>query len=214
MFDILFSFNFIWIAALIIVFATATAYFCLFLHRHLLYIPAAEWLTEHIYCPIIRVFLLILMAFLLFPLIIENTSYSQLFQLFYQPDFLINMVNILFLSSLIFSFIGILNHSAVAMPILSCIATGLFYQHQVAIPAHVEFSWLTGGSVFGKILLWMILIYMSSRWLSETISEWIDLRFMVTDSKNLISDINYLVLQMPIVLLYGHSLVLQTVEFT
>ncbi len=210
MFDILFSFNFVWIAALIIVLATAIAYFCLFLHRHLLYIPAAEWLTEHIYCPIIRVFLLILMAFLLFPLMFENISYSQLFQLFFQPNFLINMINILFLSSLIFSFIAILNHSAVAMPILSCIATGLFFQHQLAIPAQLEFSWITSGSVFGKILLWMILTYMLSSWLSETISEWIDLRFMVTDSKNLITDINYFVLQIPIVLVYGQSLVLQT----
>ncbi|MBT3203584.1 MAG: hypothetical protein HOM14_19565 [Gammaproteobacteria bacterium] len=209
MFDILFSFSFVWITVLTIILATAIAYFCIFLHQQFLYISAAEWLAEHIYCPTLRVLLLMFMAFLLFPLMIENTGYSQLFQLFFQPDFLINMVNILFLSSLIFSFITILNQSVTAMPILSCIATGLFYQHQIAIPAQVEFSWIPTGSAFGKIVVWMILTYMLSRWLSETISEWIDLRFMVTESKNLVTDISYLVLQMPVILAYGQSLAIQ-----
>ena len=123
------------------------------------------------------------------------------------------MVNILFLSSLIFSFITIFNQSATAMPILSCIATGLFYQHQVAIPAQVEFSWVPTGSAFGKIVVWIILTYFLSRWLSETISKWIDLRFMVTESKNLVTDISYLVLQMPVILAYGQSLAIQSTAF-
>lgn len=212
MFDILFSFNFVWISAVIIVLSTAVAYICIFLNKQFLYITAAEWLTEHVYCPVAKVLLLMLMAFLLFPLMIESTSYSQLFQLFFKPDFLINMLNILFFSSLLFTFLPGLNHPAFAMPILGCIATGLLFMHQVAIPAQIDFSWLPDGSAFLRIVFLMILTYMISHWMNETVSQWVDLKFMVTESKNLITDINYLIFQMPVVLAYGQSLALQTVD--
>ena len=210
MFDILFSFNFVWIATLIIILSTAVAYLCILLHNHFLYIPTAEWLSEHIYCPLSRVLLLMLMAFLLFPLIVENTSYSSLFQLFFHSHFLMNMVNILFFSSLIFSFIPVLSHPAFGMPISGCIATALFYFHQVTIPAQIEFDWLPSGGAFGYIVILMIMTYLLGNWLSEIVSEWIDQKFIVTESKNLVTDINYLIFQMPVILAYGQSLALQS----
>lgn len=212
MFEILFSFKFIWIALLIMLLSTSVAFLCIFLHRHFLYIPTAEWLSEHIYCPLIRVLLLMLMAFLLFPLMLEQITYSQLLELFFKKDFLINMVNILFFSGLIFSFIPVLNHPALGIPILGCIATALFYLHQIAIPANIEFDWVPSGGAFINIIFLMIITHMLGKWMSDSVSSWIDQKFIVIQSKNLVTDVNYLIFQMPVILAYGQSLSLQSVN--
>ena len=150
-----------------------------------------------------------LMAFLLFPLMFENTSYSQLFQLFFLSNFLINMVNILFISSLLISFLPLLSHPAFSMPLLGCIATGLFYFHEIALPTQIEFDWIPSGGAFGNIVLLMIITHLLGNWLSDTVSEWIDQKFIVNDSKHLVTDINYLIFQMPVILAYGQSLAIQ-----
>lgn len=209
MFDILFSFQFIGIAFLLIVLSIAIAFACTLLHKQLLYTPAGEWMIEHIYCPLSKVLLMMLMAFLLFPLIETTTRYGQLFELFSQEDFVIDMMNILFFGGLLLSFLPLLSHSALATPILGCIASGLLFLHHVAIPAQIEFNWLPSANALSYIATLMLLTYLLNRWLSERVSEWIDQRFIVTGSKVLVSDINTLILQIPIVLAYGHSLTLQ-----
>ncbi len=208
MFDILFSFNFIWIAIVIIFLSVALAFFCVFLHRHFLYITVAEWLTEHIYCPIGRVLLLMTMAFLLYPLIISGSDYAQLWGLFSQQPFIINMLNILFVAGLLFSFLPIVNHPAIGMPLLGCIAFGLLFKHQYASVQPIDFNWFLAPVDVLKLIALMLATYWLARWLNRVLSEWVDLKFMVSDSKNLISDINYLILQIPVVLAYGHALVL------
>ena len=100
MIDILFSFQFIGIAILIIILSVALAFLCAQLHKQLLYIALGEWLMDHVYCPLAKVLLLMLMAFLLYPMIVVSASYSTLFALFFNHDFLVSMLNILFLSSL------------------------------------------------------------------------------------------------------------------
>jgi hypothetical protein len=212
MFELLLSFQFVGICLLIIALSTALAYACILLHKQLLYIAAAEWLMEHVYCPMARVLLLMLMAFLLFPMIFIDINYAQLGKLFLQYSFLINMLNILFFSSLLFTFVPLLRHTAIAMPVLGCIATGLLFLHQYAIPAQLDFNWLPGASAAGNILLLMILTHLISRWLNNRVSEWIDLRYIVTGSKALIRDINHLIFQIPVVLAYGKGLTLQLAD--
>jgi len=209
MFDILLSFQFLGICLLIIALSTALAYACILLHKQLLYIAAAEWLMEHIYCPLAKVLILMLMAFLLFPMIFIDISYTQLVQLFLQSSFLISMLNILFFSSLLFTFIPILRHAAIAMPVQGCIATGLLFLHQIAIPAQLDFNWLPSATAAGNILFLMLLTHLISRWLNNRVSEWVDLRYIVTGSKALITDINHLIFQIPVVLAYGKGLTLQ-----
>ncbi|MBL7000798.1 MAG: hypothetical protein ISR73_13115 [Gammaproteobacteria bacterium] len=209
MFDILLSFQFVGICLLVTLLSTVLAYACIRLHKKLLYIAAAEWLMEHVYCPLAKVLLLMLMAFLLFPMIFTDISYSQLSQLFLQTSFLINMLNILFFCSLLFTFLPLLSHAAIAMPVLGCIATGLLFLHQIAIPSQLDFSWLPSSTAAGNILLLMLLTHLISRWLNNKVSEWVDLRFIVTGSKVLITDINYLIFQIPVVLAYGKGLTLQ-----
>ena len=209
MFEIMFSFQFAGISILLILSSTAVAYICTLLHQQVLYITLAEWLMEHVYCPLVKVLLLMLMAFLLFPLIFPDIHYGELIQLFLQQKFLISMLNILFFSSLLFTFLPLLKHPAFAMPVLGCIATGLLFLHHIAIPAQIDFHWLPSASATGKIIFFMLFTHFISRWLNTHLSEYIDLRFIITGSKALITDINYLVFQIPVVLAYGQDLTLQ-----
>ncbi len=209
MLDIIFSLKFLWIAMVIILLSIALAFACAKLHQQLEGIALGDWLFDHVYCPISKVLLLILMAFLLFPLILPSSDYPGLLALFQQPDFLINMINILFVSSLLLSFLPVLSHPALSMPLLGCIAFGIFYLHQVVLPQAIDISWVPGLSASVKLIALVIGCYLLCRWLNLQISQWVDDRFLVTGSIRLVSDINYLIFQTPVVLAYGHSLNLQ-----
>ena len=209
MLEILFSLTFLAIVLLIIVLSVGIGYGCALIHKHLMYSSAGEWLVEHIYCPLARVLLLITCAFLLLPLIHTTTSYGDLLTVFFLQDFLINLVNILFASSLIISFLPVLNHPSVALPILSCIAITLLFQHHLASPRGIELNWVSDIAVIGKMLFIAIATGLAARWLNREIAEWADNKFIVTGSISMVSDINYLILQIPIVLAYGASLAAQ-----
>lgn len=206
MLDILFSLQFVWIAVLIIALSVLLALFCAYLLKQLLSIALGEWLLEHVYCPLTKVILLMFMAFLLFPLIEISTTYSDLVNLFMKYEFVMNMLNILFVTSLLVSFLPGLNHPALALPMLSCIAIGLIFLHQIAIPFLPDINWIPPLSASVKIVVLIVISYILTRWLSIQISSWVDYRFNITGSKILVTDISYLILQMPILLAYGHSL--------
>ncbi len=209
MLDIFFSLQFLWIALLIILLSVALAFACAKLHQQLEGIALGDWLFDHVYCPISKMLLLILMAFLLFPLIIPGSNYQNLLGLFQQQDFLINMINILFVSSLLLSFLPGLNHPALAMPLLGCLAFSIFFLHQVVLPQAADISWFPGFSPALRLLALVVGCYLLCRWLNLQISQWIDHRYLVTGSIKLVSDINYLIFQTPVVLAYGHGLNLQ-----
>ena len=209
MFEPLFSLQFVVIAAMVVSLSIGFAFFCALLQKQLLYVAAGEWLLEHIYCPLTRVLLLMFMAFLIFPLIIQQIGYSDLLELILTQDFLLNMVNILFVSSLLMSFLPLINHPALAMPLLGCIAIGLIFLHQQVMPTSLQVSWIPGMAEFTRIVVLMVLSYLFSRWSTHHVSLWLDYRFNITGSRPLVQDIHYLILQMPILLAYGHSLQLQ-----
>ncbi len=211
MLDILFSLQFAGIALLLILLALAIAFVCALLQQHLFYATAGEWLLDHVYCPLARVLLLMLMAFLIFPQIVIGTDYGELIELFGSQDFLINMVNILFVASLLLSFIPWLGHLALAMPILGAIATGLIFTHRISIPTGVEIDWIPGWFGLLRILALVLLGHLFSRWSSQQISLWLEYRYNVTRTRALVLEIHYLILQIPILLAYGHSLYQQVI---
>lgn len=204
-----FSFHFIGITCVLVLASFGLAYLCFFLQKHLHHITAGEWLLEHVYCPFARVLMLILMVYLLMPLIQQQHDYTQLFSLFLRPDFLINMTNLLFLSSLIFSFIPVIGHPALAMPILGCMSTAVFFKHANGLAEAESFNGVPALDEVLKLLLIAIILYLLARWLNNKLSEWADHRFIITGSKEVITDINSLVFQVPIILAYGKSLALQ-----
>lgn len=209
MFDIFFSLQFVWISICIIALSIVVGILCAYLYSHLLQVSAGEWLVEHIYCPISKTLILMCMTLLLFPLIVESASYQQVMELFVERQYLTNMMNILMVSSLIFSFFPLLNHPAVAMPALGCIATAILLHSYFTLAPDQTVSFIPNLQVVLKMLVLITLIYWVNRWLIDVISIYIDQRYMVTGSKPLVSDVSYLILQIPVILTYAQSLILE-----
>jgi len=209
MLDILFSFQFVWIALIIILLSTGVAILCVYLHAHLLQVIAGTWLTDHIYCPVVKTMILVIMTLLLFPLMVQQADYSQVFNVFVEREYLTQMLNILFVSGLLISFIPLLQHPAMAMPLLGCIATAILFNSYFSVRLPQEVALLPDFTALLKILLLMFAIYWLNRWIIDQFSSYIDHRFIITGSRELVADIAYLILQIPVMLAYAHSLNLQ-----
>lgn len=206
MFDLLFSLQFVWISSCIIALSILIGFLCAYLQSHLLQLTAGVWLVEHIYCPLAKTLILMCMTLLLFPLMVKGVGYTQVSELFVDTSYLTNMMNILFVSGLLFTFFPLLSHPAVAMSGLGCIATAiLLYSYYNPAPQQ-DFSFLPDIQDSLKILILIIASYWANRWVIDQISTYIDNRYIVTGSKALVSDISYLILQIPIMLAYAHSL--------
>ncbi len=209
MFDFQFSFQFIFLTFFIILLSTGLALFCAWLNKKLHHINLGHWLMEHVYCPLGKTVILIIIMLLLFPVIDMRLNYNQLLTQLYEHNFLSSMTNILFVSGLILSFVPVLSHPAITMPLLGCITTGLVFAHLYRIPAHIDISWIPEGETLLKIIIIIMITYFICRWLNENISLWVNQKFNVSGSSGLVSDINYLIFQIPVVLAYATTLLSQ-----
>lgn len=207
MLDIFFSLQFILISCLIIALSIVIGFFCAYLHNHLLQVAAGEWLVEHIYCPITKTLILMCMTLLLFPLIVEDVNYQQVMDLFVERQYLTNMMNILMISGLVFSFFPLLNHPALAMPVLGCIATAILLNSHFTLTPEQTVSFIPDLHNLMKILALIILTYWANRWIIDKVSSYIDHRYIVSGSKTMVSDVSYLILQIPVMLAYAQSLI-------
>ena len=207
MLDIFFSLQFVWISLLIISLSIVVGFFCAYLHSQLLQVTAGEWLVDHIYCPVSKILILMSMTLLLFPLVVEGVEYATVFDLFVSREYLTNMMNILMVCGLLFTFFPLLNHPAVGMPLLGCIAIAILLNSYWNSAAEQEISFLPDLAGFWKILLLIIASYWANRWIIDSVSSYIDQRFIVSGSKSMVTDISYLILQIPVMLAYAHSLI-------
>ena len=209
MFDILFSLQFVWITLVIVILSVAAAFVCAHLHHHLLQAFAGEWLTQHIYCPLIRICILVCMTLLLFPMMVSSASYGEMAALFTDQAYLTRMVNTLMVSGLLLTFFPLLQHPALSMPIMGVIATAILFHrfYNNLLPGSLTLVPAAGDGI--KILVLMIGVYWVGRWLIEQLSTYVDHRFIVTGSRLVITDIVYLILQIPIMLAYANSLLTQ-----
>jgi hypothetical protein len=206
MLEILFSFQFAWITVVVTGLCILFALLCTYLQKQLLTIEIGDWLLEHIYCPLAKVILLMFMAFLLFPAIVDSTGYRDLIHLFTQWDFVISMLNILFIGSLLLTFLPAINHPAIAMPLLGCIAIGLIFLHQLVIPHESEVEWIPAFTVSVRIVLLIVFGFLVIRWMTHHLRLWLDYHFNISGNKALVMDTLYLIFQLPVLLAYGHSL--------
>ena len=206
MFDIVFSLQFVWITLLIGVLSVAAAFLCVRLHNHLMQAFAGEWLTQHIYCPLIRICILVCMTLLLFPMMVPSASYAEMAALFTDQSYLTRMVNILMVTGLLLTFFPLLQLPALSLPIMGLVATAILIDRVYAdLLTDVFTLFPTAGDAI-KILALMIGVYWVGRWLIEQLSTYVDHRFIVTGSRLVITDIVYLILQIPIMLAYANSL--------
>ncbi len=179
--------------------------FCAWLERHFDGISVSEWLLEHFYCPAGRILLLILACLLLWPQIEPSLGYGQVFGLLGDGKFLVNSLNIIFLSGLVLSFIPVLGHPAIGLPILSALAMAVVAYHALPdLPATPRW-WPDLGTalkLFGIALLGHFAVReLAARW-----SRAYDDHFLVSGSIRLFNDWLYLLLQVPLIIVYGSGL--------
>jgi hypothetical protein len=127
--------------------------------------------------------------------------------LFVDRQYLTNMMNILLVSGLIFSFFPLLNHPALAMPILGCIATAILLNSYFNLTSEMAVSFIPDSGNLLKLLALIIITFWANRWIIDKVSSYIDQRYIVSGSKTMVADVSYLILQIPVILAYAQSLI-------
>lgn len=202
----LISLQFFIILVLVSGMAAGLALVCARLQVYLVDMAPGEWLMDHVFCPLARVILLLIAAALTVLLARSETSFQSVFALFVQPAFLLDAVNILFVSSLIFSFAPIVKHPSITIPLLGLIATALVLYHDGLRQGLINDDWIPAAYMLPWFFAYMLIVYLFSVRSAAMISHWIDYRFNVTRTGGLVLEVHFIVLHLPLLLAYGRSL--------
>ena len=112
-----------------------------------------------------------------------------------------DIVNILFFAGLLLAFVPLVNHPVFALPIQSLLTIALVFhwQYRDSVDSAVLFPSL---ATLLKIAAYMLLAWLVTRELSIPIARGIDRRLVVSGSLRLVSDTIYMLLQIPVMLIY------------
>lgn len=181
-----------------VVIGTSLCFYLLYQARE---IDSTVWTLEHIVCPVIRIIVLLIVVSQVYPFIDENSTSLDFWWALGQQNQFRNIVNILFIAGLVLAFIPVLNHPVFALPLQSIftIAVIFHWQYLGSIASLVLFP---STATILKIVAYMMLAYYVTRALSVPLSRWVDRRLVVAGSIRLISDVIYMVLQIPVMLIY------------
>jgi len=164
-------------------------------------VNTTSWVLQRVICPIIRVMVLMIIVSLVYPTVDENISSLDFWRLLSHSGQFSDLLNILFLASLLLGFIPIINHPAFALPAQACLTIALVFQWQYA-PLADSLSLFPTVAVILKISGYMMVAYLVTRESSIHISRWIDQKLVISGSIQLVSEAIFLVLQIPVMLIY------------
>ena len=164
-------------------------------------VDSSLWILEHIVCPIIRVIVLLIIVSLVYPTIDDTSTSLEFWQVLGQQDQFNNLINILFIAGLLMAFLPVLSHPVLALPIQSMLTIALVFSWQHADTGQAV-ALIPSVATLLKIFGYMLLAYFVTRESSILASRWVDRRFALDGSIRLISDAIYLVLQIPVMLIY------------
>ena len=191
---------------LLVILTTATSVIigtslCFYLLYQAREVDSTVWILEHIVCPIIRIIVLLIVVSQVYPVIDENSTSLGFWRALGQQNQFRDIVNILFIAGLVLAFIPVVNHPVFALPLQSSLTIALIFHWQYlgSIASLVLFP---STVTFLKIIAYMMLAYYVTRALSIPLSRWVDRRLVVSGSIRLVSDAIYMVLQIPVMLIY------------
>lgn len=158
------------------------------------------WYLEYVFAPLLRVLVLLIVVSQVYP-VVDGQSTSFDFWRNLGQHQLRDIVNILFVVGLLLAFVPLLNHPVFALPIQSMltIAVVFHWQYQHSADSVALFPSL---ATLAKIAAYMLLAWLATRELSIPIARAIDRRFVVSGSLRLVSDTIYMLLQIPVMLIY------------
>ena len=194
-----------WIVLLTAASVVAGTSLCFWLLTRTSEVDSTVWFMEHIACPIFKIIVLLIMVSLIYPVIDESSSSLDFWRALGQQGQFSNLLNILFLAGLLIAFIPVVNHPIFALPLQSSLTIALVFkwQYEEVINSLTLFP---SVATLVKIIIYMIVIYFITRESSIFLSRWIDQKLTIKGSIRLLSDAIYLVLQIPVMLIYCGSL--------
>ena len=115
------------------------------------------------------------------------------------------LINVLFFGGLALSFLPVVSHPVIALPVQSLLTVALVFHSQYANTVAASDLWPSVLTTL-KILAYMSVAYFFTREVAVRLSRWVDRQLHVSGSLLLVSDAIYLLLQIPVILFYCHSL--------
>ena len=174
---------------------------CFWLLYHAREVDATVWILEHIVCPVVRILVLLILVSQVYPMIDGTGSSLDFWRALFQQGNFSHLVNLLFLAGLALAFLPFVNHPAIALPV-QCLLTVAVVFHWETIDLRGQIDlWPTAGILL-KIGGFMLAAFLLTREASLRAGRWIDRHFAVEGSVMLVADSAYLLLQIPVMLIY------------
>ena len=171
-------------------------------------VDSPTWIFSSILCPIIRIMVLFVIVSQVYPAVDANAASTGFWSILFQQGQFNHLINILFFAGLLLSFVPLLSHPVFALPIQSLLTIALVFHWQYS-DSIASLQLFPSMATILKITIYMLLAYYVTRESSRYISRALDTRFAVSGSIRLVSDAIYLVLQIPVMLVYSSFLKLQ-----
>ena len=198
--------NWFWIIVITVSSVIGGTGLCFYLLNKTHDVESTHWILEHIICPIIRILVLITIVSLVYPAISVNVDSFDFWQILFEQKNINHAINILFLASLLLAFLPIVNHPIFALPIQSCLTIALVFNWQFATLTETAIEFIPDIVTTIKIIGYTAVGYFVTREVSIHMSRGLDELLVISGSIRLVSDAIYLVLQIPVMLIYCLSL--------
>lgn len=174
---------------------------CFYLLRKAQDSGSMVWFLEHIFSPLLRVIVLLIVVSQVYPVIDGQSTSLDFWRNLGQQQQFRDIVNILFFAGLLLAFVPIADHPVFALPIQSVLTIALVFHWQYQHSADT-ITLIPSIATLLKIAAYMLLAWLATRELSIPIARWVDRRLAVSGSLRLVSDTIYMLLQIPVMLIY------------
>ena len=174
---------------------------CFYLLHRLQNESTAVWYLEHVFCPLMRVLVLLVVASQVYPVIDGQSSSLDLWRNLARGQQLRDLINILFVAGLLMAFVPLLNHPLIALPAQSLLTIALAARWQY-LDSAAQLELLPSMAVTLKLSACTAVTWFVTRTASIPMSRWVDRAFHVRGSVRLVADAIYLLLQIPLMLIY------------
>jgi len=174
---------------------------CFWLLQHARDVDSTLWILEHVICPIIRIIVLLIVVSQIYPVIGESGGSLEFWRVLLGQEQFNHLINILFFTGLALAFLPLVSHPVIALPLQSMLTVAVVFNWQYRELGE-SLVLLPSMAMLLKIVAYMIFAYFITRELGILLSRRIDQWLHVSGSIRLVTDSIYLLLQIPVILLY------------
>ena len=201
--------NWFWTIVITVFSVIGSTCLCFYLLQKTREVAITHWILEHILCPIICILALIIIISQVYPAVSVNVDSLDFWRILFEQKNINHTINILFFASLALAFLPIVSHPVFALPVQSCLTIALVFNWQFATLTDTTLEFIPSLATFSKIIIYTAVGYFVTRGVSIRMSRRLDTLLDIRGSIRLISDAIYLILQIPVMLIYCQSLKIQ-----